>query len=161
MPMKPSPPPVLRSKLTPALAPVLLERKRLNALLAPLRGRRLALVVGGAGSGKTTFLAQAVRNLSLDHAWLGLDTHDQDSRVFLRGLICAIRERHADFGAEVLRLLERMSAVPGSDIPPHPGGPLDVLLHALETEVPDHLVLVLDDFHLLHASRRIPPFWRL
>lgn len=157
MPMTPSPPPVLRSKMAPALAPVLLERKRLNALLAPLRGRRLALVVGGAGSGKTTFLAQAVQSLPLDHAWLGLDTHDQDCRVFLRGVICAIRERHADFGAEVLRLLARLPAVPGKDLPMHPGGPLDALLHALEAEVPGHLVLVLDDFHLLHAEQEDSP----
>ncbi len=153
---------VPRSKLVPALAQSLLERRRLHELLRPLPHRRVALVIAGAGSGKTTFVAHALRSLAMDHVWYGLDDNDQDSRYFLQGLLCALRKRQPNFGGALPRLLHQfdpfLRAGPSQrEALFQQGGLLDALIQALETDIQEHMALVLDDFHLLHEGREDCP----
>jgi LuxR family maltose regulon positive regulatory protein len=95
----------ISAKLMPLLAGELVERKCLIDCMAPLPSKRLALIVAGAGYGKTTLAAQALKNLGMQSAWYCLDAYDQDFNTFFVYVISSIRKWHADFGASLLQRL--------------------------------------------------------
>jgi LuxR family maltose regulon positive regulatory protein len=79
--------------------------------------------------------------------WLSLDDADNDPTRFLTYLIAALQTIAAHLGAGVLGALQ-------SPQPP----PIETILTALLNEIttlPDHFVLVLDDYHCLAGN--IPP----
>lgn len=78
----------------PVLGPGVLTRPR---LLRALLGRftyRCTVIVGGAGHGKTTLLAQAAGENRLaprgEDVWLGLRPTDCDASLLGRDLLCAL-----------------------------------------------------------------------
>jgi ATP/maltotriose-dependent transcriptional regulator MalT len=73
-----SPPVVVRGKLTPPTLPErFVPRPRLADLIARLlEGHRMLLVRGTAGSGKTTAIAEAIRDGDRAVTWLTLDETD-------------------------------------------------------------------------------------
>ena len=77
-------------------------------------------------------------------AWLSLDESDNDPTRFLTYLIAALQTVEADIGKGVLSALQ-------SPQPP----PAEAILTALINEIaaiPDRIVLVLDDYHLIEAQ---------
>lgn len=63
-----------------------------------LAGRKLTLIAAPAGYGKTTLVAEWVQNLAPAVAWLALDEHDNEVGRFLRYLLLALQQMHADAG---------------------------------------------------------------
>jgi LuxR family maltose regulon positive regulatory protein len=74
-----------------------LERKRLIDRLRGISGKKLALVMAGAGFGKTVLVAQTIAAMKADVAWCALDELDADADDFIRCLIAAIRQQYPDF----------------------------------------------------------------
>ncbi len=77
-------------------------------------------------------------------AWLSLDEGDSDPARFLTYLVAALRTIAPNIGEGVLGVLQ-------SPQPP----PIESILTALLNEIttiPDHFVLVLDDYHVLDAK---------
>jgi hypothetical protein len=71
--------------LPPAVAPPAFVRERLEERLDDVFGRRLALVVAGAGFGKTTLLSGWSARLRV--AWYTLASEDVELGVLVRGLV--------------------------------------------------------------------------
>ena len=144
--------PLLRTKLyVPPIRREFVARprliERLNAGLLGQRGdfaRKLTLVSAPAGFGKTTLLSEWIEGIEQPVAWVSLDEGDNDAVRFWSYIIIALQTLHADLG-EAARLALQ------SPQPP----PTEALLTSLINEIaelPDPLILVLDDFHLVTAS---------
>jgi LuxR family maltose regulon positive regulatory protein len=148
--------PILQTKLyIPPTRPELVSRprliERLNAGLTT-RGafaRALTLICAPAGFGKTTLVSAWIQDLGrtippVAIAWLSLDESDNDPTRFLAYLIAALQTTEAGIGGGVLSALQ-------SPQPP----PVEAVLISLINEVasiPDRIVLVLDDHHLINTQ---------
>jgi LuxR family transcriptional regulator, maltose regulon positive regulatory protein len=137
---------VLAAKLTvPRLPGWMVARPRLDQRIAEGAGGPLTVVTGPAGAGKTTALASwaAASATPLRVAWVTLDDYDNHPGSFWSHVMKALRQ------AGVL-LEETLPGLPPSRASGHAFLPR--LTSALATLDPP-LVLVLDDLHLLTASK--------
>lgn len=131
--------PLLRSNLVPR--PRLIER--LNHGLQ--QGSKLTLVSTPAGYGKTTLLSEWVQQTECPATWLSLDQDDNDPYRFWAYVIVALQAIQADFGQATLATFQ-------SSRPPSIKTVLTNLINEI-AEISDRFVLVLDDFHVIAASR--------
>jgi LuxR family maltose regulon positive regulatory protein len=113
--------------------------ERLNARLH----RKLTLISAPAGFGKTTLVSEWVQGIERPVAWLSLDEGENDSTRFLTYLVAALQTIAPELGKGVWGALQ-------SPQPPPPDSILTILLNELTT-LPDQIVLVLDDYHLIEA----------
>jgi LuxR family transcriptional regulator, maltose regulon positive regulatory protein len=143
------------------------RRPRLIAQLNEGLHRKLTLISAPAGFGKTTLVSawlaerQKVKGnsqkdsddtlvpftfslLPFEVAWLSLDEGDNDPTRFLTYLMAALQTIAPTIGAGVVGVLQ-------SPQPP----PIEAILTALLNDIatlPDHVVLVLDDYHVIDAQ---------
>ena len=138
---------VLRSRLI----------ERLNeGLLSGRSTPGVTLISAPAGFGKTTLIGEWIANCKLPVAWLSLDEGDSDPARFLMYLVAALQtlawnegegaKCATDFGKEVLRALDASRPQP-----PPIDSTLTELLNEI-TSLPDHFILVLDDYHVIEAT---------
>ncbi len=113
--------------------------ERLNEGLTS--GRRLSLISAPAGFGKTTLVSGWVADLKRPTAWLSLDEGDNDPTRFLAYLIAALQTAAPHIGQGLLAALQSPQPAPSESI-------LIALLNELTT-LQDHIVLVLDDYHVI------------
>ncbi len=143
---------LLKTKLyAPQKRPNLVPRSHLiDRLNQGLQlGHKLFLVSAPAGFGKTTLVSEwsqavAEAGAPCDIAWLSLDEADNDPTRFLAYFVAALQTIVPNLGEGVLAGLQ-------SPKPP----PIESMLTSLLNEiaaVPDKLILVLDDYHLIEAS---------
>ncbi len=121
-------------------------RERLVETLVSAGETKLILVCAPAGSGKTTLLAEwhAAEGNRRGFGWLSLDASDNDTVRFLDGAIIALRTAAPGVGEDAL------GAMTG------PASLTDVVLPSLINDIaalPEPLVLVLDDYHLISNER--------
>ena len=91
--MKHSPIAGLAKSTPPRTSRRLMKREPLMKRLVDARRQRCTVVLGQAGSGKTTTLLAWRRELmalDFDVAWLSLSAEDDDLQRFLRGLVVSI-----------------------------------------------------------------------
>lgn len=141
---------LLRTKIAlPARHHRFIPRPRLITQLHRLIDVPATLVSAPTGFGKTMAVQEALRALATRHAaaiaWLTLDVHDNDPVQFWRYVALAL---HTTLPACGATLIEALTG-------PQPA-PVRSLLAATLNEITaqtQHLVLVLDDYHLidLHA----------
>jgi len=165
--------PLLATKLyIPPARPNVVLRPRLIARLNEGLHRKLTLISAPAGFGKTTLVSSwiddlrfaiddlvatsinndaivnpksgALRRIQNRVAWLSLDEGDSDLIRFLSYLVAALQTIAPNIGAGVVGGLH-------SPQPPPTEAILTALLNDIAT-VPDHFVLVLDDYHLIDAK---------
>ncbi len=107
--------------------------------------RKLTLIAAPAGYGKTTLAAAWAHDLDQDVAWLSLDEADNDPPRFFSYLIATLQQLYGNIGEGVTQSLN-------SPRPPT----LDKLAARLVTDIssmaPERFVMVLDDYHLIHAA---------
>ena len=137
--------PLLATKLhLPPPLPNVVNRPRLiERLNAGLHGT-LTLISAPAGFGKTTLVSAWARGIERPAAWLSLGVGENDPARFLAYLVAALRTIASNVGEAVL---EALQAGP----PPAP----DTLLTSLINEIaalPEPVILVLDDYHLIDAQ---------
>src|SRR5947199_8822846 len=137
--------PILATKLyLPRLRPNVVSRPRLIERLNEGLYRKLTLISAPAGFGKTTLVSEWVEGIERPIAWLSLDEGDNDPARFLTYLVAALQTIAATIGEGVLGVLQ-------SSQPPPPEAILTALLNEITT-LPDHFVLVLDDYHVIDAK---------
>src|SRR5438067_5006322 len=140
--------PILATKLyLPRLRPNVVSRPRLLERLNEGLHRKLTLISAPAGFGKTTLVSEWVEGIDRPRArtaWLSLDEGDNDPIRFLTYLVAAVQTIAAGIGEGVLGVLQ-------SPQPPPPEAILTALLNEITT-LPDHFVLVLDDYHAIDAK---------
>jgi LuxR family maltose regulon positive regulatory protein len=138
---------LLRTKLhTPRVRDDLVPRLRLLERLnrgLDLGGfaRPLTLVCAPAGFGKTTLLTQWIADAedSRPAAWLSLDENDNDLVLFLSYVIAAVETVHPEACPETSALLQAPQTPPQDYL-------TTILINEI-TELPEPMVLVLDDYH--------------
>ena len=127
--------------------------ERLHGHLAD--ARRATVVTAPAGYGKTTLLAHFAADVDALVAWCTLDEHDRDAVALLGYLVAAVARKLPGFGRRTraaLEALERSGETAGGGAK---GGleqvraAVGVFVTELEEDVPEFLVLALDDCHLL------------
>jgi LuxR family maltose regulon positive regulatory protein len=139
--------PLLETKLfAPRLRRGVLPRPRLSGRVGVAAESKLTLIAAPAGFGKTTLLAEWLAGAPAGRqstAWLSLDETDNEPGVFWTYVIRALQTVAPGVGASALASLEG----------PQPS-PIDLVLATLVNELsalPDDIVLVLDDYHLVDA----------
>jgi LuxR family maltose regulon positive regulatory protein len=137
--------PLVRPDPATGLRARLVSRPRLIGRLNVGLHCKLTLISAPAGFGKTTLVAEWVRNLSeagmVDGiAWLSLDEDDNDLARFLVYVVASLSKIEANIGKGVLNQL-RASPPPVEEI-------LTFLINVIAT-MPGQIVLVLDDYHLI------------
>ena len=139
--------------IMPARRPELLSRARLLDILYGRLDRRLIIVSAPAGYGKTPLLIDLAHQSELTFCWLGLDALDHDPQRFISYLIAAIAERFPHFGGRARSVLSGLrSFEDGQEFL------LVTLVNEIHDEIPEHFVLVLDDFQFLDAVQPIQAF---
>jgi len=134
----------LRTKLlAPRAAPELLFRQRLADRLRANLSLPVTLVTANAGSGKTTLVADFLRQQALPYVWYQLDHTDSDPAVFLSYLAHGIQQRAANFGETIFAYLQ------ANELAQQPERAADVLLNEILERVEQKLIVVLDDYHHL------------
>jgi LuxR family maltose regulon positive regulatory protein len=151
------PAPILATKLyIPSPRPDVVSRPRLIAQLGAglcqnrIFGRKLTLISAPAGFGKTTLISEWL--VGLRHtkplfrvAWLSLDEGDNDLSRFLVYLVAALQTIAKDIGAGLLQAIQSQPLVA------LPEFLLTSLLNEIAT-LPDHVILVLDDYHAISSE---------
>ncbi|MEO0770246.1 MAG: NACHT domain-containing protein [Cyanobacteria bacterium J06649_4] len=120
------------------------HRPRLLERLSGGLPDRLTLISAAAGFGKTTLISQWIADCDVDVAWLSLDDADNDPIRFLTYLIAACQKIQPHLGDNVIAAL--LTAQPP---------PIESLLTRLLNEVTElqrKIVLVLDDYHVIHSK---------
>jgi LuxR family maltose regulon positive regulatory protein len=138
--------PLLTTKLyMPPIRPELVPRPQLMKQLNEGSHRRLILISAPAGFGKTTLISAWIKNSGNPVAWISLDEGDNDPARFLAYLVAALRTLKEDIGKGALTALQ-------SPQPPDSETLLTALINEINT-LPERLVLVLDDYHLVTAKQ--------
>ena len=136
---------LLQTKLyVPRKRPSLVPRSRLIERLDQGLARKLTLVSAPAGFGKTTLVSNWVAECALPTAWLSLDDEDSDPARFLTYLAASLQTIHSELGIATLHSFQ-------SEQPP----PVKTAVSALINEIcaiPDRIILVLDDYHLIKSE---------
>ena len=139
------PTPILATKLyIPPLRPHVVIRPRLIERLNEGLHRKLTLIAAPAGFGKTTLVSAWMAGCDQQVAWLSLDKGDSDPTLFLTYLVAALQTIAPTIGGGVLGALQSSQPPPTESI-------LTALLNE-STTIPDHFVLVLDDYHVIDAK---------
>jgi LuxR family maltose regulon positive regulatory protein len=135
---------IIQTKLyVPSRSGVTVPRPRLSERLSRGLDARLMLVSAPAGFGKTTLLAAWLASGPQPErltAWLSLDQSDNDPTAFWTYVIAALQTVAPSVGTASLALTEASQT------------PIQVVLGALLNELnalPNHLVLVLDDYQVI------------
>jgi LuxR family transcriptional regulator, maltose regulon positive regulatory protein len=137
--------PILATKLyiPPPRAKIVLRPRLIEQLNAGLQ-RKLTLISAPAGFGKTTLVAEWIRDCGRPIAWLSLDEGDNDPARFLTYFIAALQTIAAGVGEGVLKMLQ-------SPQPPSPEAILTTLVNDIAA-IPSDFVLVLDDYHVIETK---------
>ncbi len=144
----------------------LVARPRLNTLLHGSLKHPLTLVSAPAGFGKTTLLSTWIRSLQASHslvAWLSLDEEDNDPQLFWAYVLAALQRQQPERFGPLLQSLQSSQTLPLKFV-------LTALINLL-LENDQHVVLVLDDYHLIttpeihtdlsYLVKHIPPQFHL
>jgi LuxR family maltose regulon positive regulatory protein len=136
---------LLATKFFLPMAPrMVIPRPRLHALLDKALECPFTLVSAPAGFGKTTLLSTWAQSLPASQArlcWLSLDEEDNDPYLFWTYVISALQTQAPQHFASLLAQLQSSSPPPLKSL-------LTQLINLL-TESTHHLVLILDDYHLI------------
>ena len=142
--------PILQTKLyVPPIRRRLVSRLRLVERLNEGLNRKLILISAPAGFGKTTLVSEWVQAMGraappIAIAWLSLDEGDNDPARFLAYMIAALRTIEANIGKGALSALQ-------SPQPPPTEAVLTSLINEV-TAIPDRIIFILDDYHLIESS---------
>jgi LuxR family transcriptional regulator, maltose regulon positive regulatory protein len=138
-----NPDPLIRTKLRlPFIRMNLVTRPDLQARFAEGLRSSLTLVIAPAGFGKTTLVASCLVNCGMPVAWLSLDEDDNQVERFLTYLTESLRSVDEKITSGAAQLLSDFQPAPFEAI-------LTSLINGLDSLNSD-IVLVLDDYHLIH-----------
>ncbi len=137
--------PLLTTKLyIPALLSRLVSRSRLIEQMDAGASRKLTLVSGPAGFGKTTLVAEWAHRAQRPVAWLSLDENDNDLSRFLNYLVAALQGIDKSVGVDVRSALRAPQT-------PRVEPLLTVLINDISA-VEGPFTLILDDSHTISSA---------
>ena len=136
---------LLRTKFfVPPIRSIQIARPRLSDLIHDGLNRALILVSAPAGYGKTTLVSSWLKETNIPSAWLSLDGGDNDPIRFLQYLLASLLPIAPGIEADLSGMLQGIQPAQFENL-------INLLANELAS-VSDPFVLVLDDFHVLHAE---------
>ncbi len=138
---------ILKHKLTSPRLSASIERRRLTELFAGAEQQQLLLIVAGAGYGKTTLAVQTLEAMGHPYIWYRLDETDGGFPIFINYLVAAFEQQTGHSFKNVKKALESYSKTDAERTTI-----LLELLGSLENLDIKDLVLVFDDYHLVHLN---------
>ena len=105
------------------------------------------MVAADAGCGKTTLIADFVRNQNRPSVWYQLDHTDADPVVFLGYVAHGIKNLYPEFGEAIFPYLSEAN----EEVLRFPERAADLLINEILQSVEQPFILVLDDYH--HIGR--------
>jgi LuxR family maltose regulon positive regulatory protein len=137
--------PILQTKLhRPQASRDHVHRESIIKLLDQSLHLPLALVSAPAGYGKSTLVSCWLEACNIPNAWVSLDEHDNDLRLFLTYFANAIQRIVPRGCAEILSMLEFEHLPPFSVM-------ARTLINGLD-QIGKAFILVLDDYHLIREK---------
>lgn len=136
---------LIRTKLSmPPLRTVMLDRTHLVTKLSTRKDRRLIMVLGQAGSGKTSLVSQWITQNGLHYAWYSLDEHDNQRDLFFRYILAALAgsDNKTEQENRLFRRGQRSLSVANT---------LPVIIDYAKSLSVD-MYLVLDDYHVITSK---------
>jgi LuxR family maltose regulon positive regulatory protein len=143
---------LLQTKLQIPVHPTVVMRPRLLQKLNAALEHTLTLISASAGFGKTTLVVDWLMHIHelaaqpVACAWVSLDEHDNDLRRFLSYLIAALQKIDNHIGRG---LSEALQTPQQPDIEAMLTAVLNDLVALGEEQLSHHVLLVLDDYHVL------------
>jgi len=138
--------PIIQTKLyRPPLQADFIPRPQLLEQLDGWQERPLTLVSAPAGYGKSMLVSSWFESLDDPSAWLSLDENDNDLELFLTYFLACIQTSFPNSVNETLALLG------SAELPP-----LRFMFTSLVNELdrlPQRLVMVIDDYHVIRNSK--------
>jgi len=128
----------------PTVSGTLISRPRLSSLLAESLKYPLTLISAPAGFGKTMLLSSWAQSLPANQAlvaWVSLDEEDNEPRLFWTYVLSALDQQQAERLTPLLKYLQSPETPPLMYV-------LTILINRV-LDSQEHLVLILDDYHLI------------
>ena len=146
--------PLIHEKIVVPDGPPGVSRLRLRKILVEnLTAYNATIINGRAGSGKTILAADFARHAGRAVAWYKVDAADSDFRVFCEYLLASLRnERPSIHGG-----LRRLAAAVNGDTATMMA---DALIFQLSENLPEPLLIVIEDLHLVYDADWVVPFFR-
>lgn len=125
----------------PSAGKNVVERAALLQLITQ-KNNQVNLITAPAGFGKSTIIIQWLKQQPKPYAWFSVDENDNEPKRFFSYLIQAFTTINPE-------LTEEISGLIRNDMIPEWVDIVNLLIHQLE-ENGDEMILVIDDFHLIH-----------
>jgi len=132
-----------------------IRRTRLLSVLAEnLASCNSTVLIGRAGVGKTSLVADFARTCQRDVAWYKVDAPDADLRLFMTYLVAAIRERRPGFGkTTVAPLIENAE-------PEQVPLLAEAFIYELLQSNAQPLLIIIEDLHLVCDAEWLVPLFK-
>lgn len=136
---------LIKTKLNvPVSGPGIISRPRLDHALDDGLGRRLTLVAAPAGFGKTTAVAEWLRQKGCSAGWVSLDSSDNDPVRFYSYFAAALEAALPGISHRLTPFLPYAGSFPPETF-------ISILIDDLAS-LPRDLILVLDDYQLIQEA---------
>ena len=112
------------------------------------KGKRLILLHGKPGGGKSTLVADYLKTYGKQALWFNLDIDDSDPFLFLKRLLVGIINQKEEYK----KYLNEVESTRPGESPDHL---FDILISCVELEKDRHYSIVLDNFEIAEGSQRI------
>lgn len=151
----------LKKVRPPTLPLPILHRESLVSMLADaiapskasyMTPHKLILICAPAGYGKTTLLADTIKQLSLPCCWYFFDSADGEAFAFLRTLLTSVQTCFPTVGKYLSTWLHEDSDAGAKE---NWESLLDALLDMLHAEIQERYVIALCNYHKVHHNKII------
>jgi len=148
---------LIQSKIQiPSEANYVSRPRLITTLEESLKSCNATLIIGRAGTGKTTLAIDFIRKGNHRTAWFKIDAPDANFNIFLRYLIESVAKVRPGFGnrlpAEFLQPPDETSRYKLAEVFVYE------LIHDLQNEA-EPLLMVIDDLHLVYDANWVIPFF--
>lgn len=153
---------MIASKITiPTDGPRICRQGLIDTLMGNLESCHATVINGRAGTGKTMLAVDFVHRHVRRAAWYKVDATDISLPVFIDYMVASVARLIPGFGRQTLKLRPRSSC---RNCAGGIGGDFDIAalaeayIYDLERQA-EHMVLVIDDLHLIYDAYWVIPFF--